>query len=38
METIRKRQLEFLGHLCWRKGLEHQLLMGNNEGKRDRGM
>ena len=37
METIRKKQLEFLGHLCRKKGLEHQLLTGKIEGKRDRG-
>ena len=37
METIRKKQLEFLGHLCRKKGFEHQSLTGKIEGKRDRG-
>ena len=37
IETTRKKQLEFLGHLCRKKGLEHQLLTGGIEGKRDRG-
>ena len=37
METIRKKQLEFFGHLCRKKGLEHQLLTEKIEGKRVRG-
>ena len=37
METIRKKQLEFLGHLYRKKGFENQLLTGKIEGKRDRG-
>ena len=37
METIGKRQWEFLGQICWRKGFKHQLLTGKTEGKRGRG-
>ena len=37
IETMRKKQLEILGHLWRKKGLEHQLLTGKIEGKRDRG-
>ena len=35
---IRKRQMEFLGHIvCRRRGLEFLSLTGKVEGKRDRG-
>ena len=37
LKTIRKRQLQFLGHLNRHKGLEHLALTGKIEGKRDRG-
>ena len=37
MKTIRKRQMEFLGHVCRRRGLEFLSLTGKVEGKRDRG-
>ena len=36
-KTIRKRQMEFLGHVCRRRGLEFLSLTGKVEGKRDRG-
>ena len=32
-----KRQMEFLGHVCRRRGLEFLSLTGKVEGKRDRG-
>ena len=32
-----KRQMEFLGHVCRRRGLELLSLTGKVEGKRDRG-
>ena len=35
--TVRKRQMEFLGHVCRRKGLEFLSLTGKVESKRDRG-
>ena len=37
IQTIRKRQMEFLGHLNRHKGLEHLALTGKIEGKRSRG-
>ena len=37
LKTIRKRQMEFLGHVCRRRGLEFLSLTGKVEGKRDRG-
>ena len=37
LKTIRKRQMEFLGHLCRRRGLEFLSLTVKVEGKRDRG-
>ena len=37
LKTIRKRQTEFLGHVCRRRGLEFLSLTGKVEGKRDRG-
>ena len=37
LKTIRKRQMEFLGHLCRRRGLEFLSLTGKVEGKCDRG-
>ena len=37
LKTIRKRQMEFLGHVCRRRGLEFSSLTGKVEGKRDRG-
>ena len=37
IKTIRKRQLEFLGHIYRDKGLEHLALTGKIEGKRSRG-
>ena len=36
-QTIRKRQMEFLGHLNRHKGLEHLALTGKINGKRSRG-
>ena len=36
LKTIGKRQMEFLGHVCRRRGLELSLT-GKVEGKRDRG-
>ena len=35
--TIRKRQMQFLGHLNRHKGIEHLALTGKIEGKRSRG-
>ena len=37
LKTIRKRQMEFWGHVCRRRGLEFLSLTGKVEGKRDRG-
>ena len=37
VEKIRKRQMEFLGHVCRRRGLEFFSLIGKVEGKCDRG-
>ena len=37
LKTIRKRQMEFLGHVCRCRGLEFLSLTGKVEGKRDRG-
>ena len=37
LKTIRKRQMEFLGHVCRRRGLEFLSLTCKVEGKRDRG-
>ena len=37
INTIRKRQLKFLGHICRRKGLEFLSLTGKIEGTRSRG-
>ena len=37
LKTIRKRQMEFLGHVCRRRGLEFLSLTGKVEDKRDRG-
>ncbi|GFO21139.1 endonuclease-reverse transcriptase [Plakobranchus ocellatus] len=37
IKTIRQRQLQFLGHICGHKGLEHLAVTGNIEGKRSRG-
>ena len=37
LKTIRKRQMQFLGHLNRHKGLEHLALTGKIEGKRGRG-
>ena len=37
IKTIRKRQLDFLGHIYRDKGLEHLALTGKIEGKRSRG-
>ncbi|GFN96869.1 endonuclease-reverse transcriptase [Plakobranchus ocellatus] len=37
LKTIRQRQLQFLGHVCRHKGLEHLAITGKIEGKRSRG-
>ena len=37
INTIRKRQLKFLGHMCRHKGLEFLSLTGKIEGTRSRG-
>ena len=37
VKTIRKRQLEFLGHICRKNGIEKQMLCGKIEGRRSRG-
>ena len=37
IKTIRKRQLQFLGHLNRHKGLEHLALTGKIKGKRSQG-
>ncbi|GFN85516.1 endonuclease-reverse transcriptase [Plakobranchus ocellatus] len=36
-ETTRQSQLQFLGHICRHKGLEHLAITGKIEGKRSRG-
>ncbi|GFO26968.1 fibrillin-1-like [Plakobranchus ocellatus] len=36
IKTIRQRQLQILGHICRRKGLEHLAVTGKIEGKRIR--
>ena len=36
-QTIRKRQMQFLGHLNRHKGLEHLALTGKIEGRKSRG-
>ena len=35
--TIRKRQLEFFGHVMRKEGLEELFITGKIEGRRDRG-
>ena len=37
MKTIRKKQLQFLGHIMRKEGLENLMLIGYIEGKRDKG-
>ena len=37
MNTIRQRQLNFLGHVMKRRGLENLLVTGKVEGRRARG-
>ncbi|GFO22251.1 hypothetical protein PoB_004875600 [Plakobranchus ocellatus] len=37
IKTIRQRQVQFLGHTCRHKGLEHLAVTGKIEGKRGRG-
>ena len=37
LRTIWRRQIEFLGHVMRKEGLENLMLMGRIEGKRDRG-
>ena len=37
MKTVRKRQMEFLGHINRKNGLEKIVLCGKIEGKRSRG-
>ena len=37
IKTIRKRQMEFLGHICRKEGIEKQVLCGKLEGTRGRG-
>ncbi|GFO19560.1 endonuclease-reverse transcriptase [Plakobranchus ocellatus] len=37
IKTIRQRQLQFLGHICRHKDLEHLANTGKIEGKRSRG-
>ncbi|GFO07725.1 endonuclease-reverse transcriptase [Plakobranchus ocellatus] len=34
IKTTRQRQLQFLGHICRHKGLEHLAITGKIEGKR----
>ncbi|GFN92369.1 hypothetical protein PoB_001887500 [Plakobranchus ocellatus] len=36
IKTIRQRQLQFLGHICRHKGLEHLAITEKIEGKRNR--
>ncbi|GFO43692.1 collectin-11 [Plakobranchus ocellatus] len=37
IKPIRQRQLQFLGHICRHKCLEHLAITGKIEGKRSRG-
>ena len=37
IQSIRKRQLDFLGHIIRKRGLEHLALTGRIEGKRSQG-
>ncbi|GFO09915.1 endonuclease-reverse transcriptase [Plakobranchus ocellatus] len=37
LPSIRQRQLQFLGHSCRHRGLEHLAINGKIEGKRSRG-
>ncbi|KAG1673113.1 hypothetical protein GQR58_015670 [Nymphon striatum] len=37
IKNVRRRQLEFLGHICRQKDLEYQSITGKIEGKRSRG-
>ncbi|GFO19860.1 eukaryotic translation initiation factor 3 subunit f [Plakobranchus ocellatus] len=37
IKTIRQRQLQFLGHICRHKGLEHLAVTGKIEGKCSKG-
>ena len=37
IKTIRKRQLQFLGHIMRKEGLENLMLTGYIDGKRDKG-
>ena len=37
LRTIRRRQMEFLGHVMRIEGLENLILTGRIEGRRDRG-
>ena len=37
IKTIRQRQLQFFGHICRHKGLEHLAITGKIEGKCSRG-
>ena len=37
IKTIRKRQMQFLGHICRKDGIEKHVLCGKIEGKRSRG-
>ena len=37
LRTIQKRQLQFLGHIMWKEGLENHTLTGKIEGRRGRG-
>ena len=37
MKTIRKRQIEFFGHVMRKEGLEELMLTGRVNGKRSRG-
>ena len=37
IKTIRTRQLKFFGHVMRKQGLEHLVISGKIEGKRDRG-
>ena len=37
MKIIRKRQMQFLGHVMRSEEMEHQVITGTIEGKRSRG-
>ncbi|GFN85266.1 endonuclease-reverse transcriptase [Plakobranchus ocellatus] len=37
IETIKQRQLQFFGHICRHKSLEHLAITGKIEGKHNRG-